>query len=85
MVFAIFVVLVGVTAVGEDQGNPLMNAILGQQPNLEGKEGRLGWAGTVLFAIATTGIMTGSANGMFDSLMPHESISTSSLTLIYEI
>lgn len=71
MVFAIFVVLVGVTAVGEYQGNPLVNAILGgQQPNLEGKEVRLGWVQTALFAIATTGTMTGSANGMFDSLMP---------------
>ena len=71
MVFAIFVVLVGVAAFGEYQGNPLVNAILGGvQPNLEGKEVRLGWAGTALFAIATTGTMTGSANGMFDSLMP---------------
>lgn len=71
MVFAIFAVLVVVTAVGEYQGNPLVNAILAeQQPNLEGKEVRLGWAGTTLFAIATTATMTGSANGMFDSLMP---------------
>lgn len=71
MVFTIFVVLVGVSAVGECQGNPLVNDILGEQhPNLEGKEVRLGWAGTILFAITTTGTMTGSANGMFDSLMP---------------
>lgn len=70
MVFAIFVVLVGVTAVGKYQGNLLVNAILGQQPHLEGKEVRLGWAGTILFAIATTGTMTGSSNGIFDSLMP---------------
>ncbi|MBW4592690.1 MAG: potassium-transporting ATPase subunit A [Brasilonema angustatum HA4187-MV1] len=70
MVFAIFVVLVGTTAVGEYQGNPLVNAIIGEQPNLEGKEVRLGWAQTALFAITTTATMTGSANGMFDSLMP---------------
>lgn len=71
MVFTIFVVLVGVTAVGEYQGNPLVNSLLGeQQPNLEGKEVRLSWAGTILFAVTTTGTMTGSANGMFDSLMP---------------
>ena len=38
MVFAIFVVLIGVTAVGEYQGNPLVNSLLGvQQPNIEGK------------------------------------------------
>ena len=70
MVFAIFVVLIGVTAVGEYLGNPLVNSLLGGQPNLEGKEVRLGWAETALFAIATTGTMTGSANGAFDSLMP---------------
>lgn len=71
MVFTIFVVLIGVTAVGEYQGNPAVNALLGsQQPNLEGKEVRLGWAETALFAITTTATMTGSANGMFDSLMP---------------
>lgn len=72
MVFTIFVVLLGVTAVGEYQGNPLVNNILGggQQPNLEGKEVRLGWAQTALVAIAATATMTGSANGAFDSLMP---------------
>ena len=70
MVFAIFVFLIGVTAFGEYQGNPLVNSLIGEQPNLEGKEVRLGWAQTALFAIATTGTMTGSANAAFDSLMP---------------
>ena len=71
MVFGIFVVLIGITAFGEYQGNPLVNLLLeGQHPNLEGKEVRLGWAQTSLFAITTTATMTGSANGMFDSLMP---------------
>ena len=71
MVFAIFVVLLGVTAVSEYQGNPVVNSLLGlQQPNLEGKEVRLGWAQTALFAMATTGTMTGSSNAAFDSLMP---------------
>jgi len=50
MVFAIFVVLIGITAIGEFQGNPLVNALLGnQQANLEGKEVRFGWAQTALF------------------------------------
>ncbi|SRR5579883_135918 len=71
MVFAIFIVLIGVTVVGEFQGNPLINSLLGsQQPNLEGKEVRLGWVETALFAVTTTSTMTGSANGAFDSLMP---------------
>ena len=55
---------------GEYQSNPLVNDILEEQPNLEGKEVRLGWAETILFAITTTGTMTESANGIFDSLMP---------------
>ncbi len=72
MVFAIFVVLIGITAVGEYLGNPLVNsAVFGeQQPNLEGQEVRLGWAQTALFAVTTTATMAGSSNAAFDSLMP---------------
>ena len=71
MVFAIYIVFIGVTCLGEYQGNPVINPLLGsQQPNLEGKEVRFGWAQTALFAMTTTATMTGSANGMFDSLMP---------------
>ena len=77
MVFAIFVVLVGVSAVGEFQGNPLVNSILGaEQPNLEGKEVRFGWAETALWAVMTTGTMCGAVNGMHDSLMPTGGFST---------
>jgi potassium-transporting ATPase potassium-binding subunit len=71
MVFTIFIVLVGIAAVGEYQGNPQVNALLGsQQPNLEGKEVRFGWAQTALWAVITTGTMCGAVNGMHDSLMP---------------
>ncbi|MBH8553349.1 potassium-transporting ATPase subunit A [Nostocaceae cyanobacterium CENA357] len=71
MVFVIFVFLVGVAAVGEFQGNPLVNPLLGeQQPNLEGKEVRFGWAQTALWAVMTTATMCGAVNGMHDSLMP---------------
>jgi potassium-transporting ATPase potassium-binding subunit len=71
MVFVIFVFLVGVAVVGEYQGNPLVNSLLGgQQPNLEGKEVRFGWAQTALWAVTTTGTMCGGVNGMHDSLMP---------------
>jgi K+-transporting ATPase ATPase A chain len=77
MVFTIFVVLIGITAIGEFQGNPLVNSLLGnQQANLEGKEVRFGWAQTALFAITTTGTMTGAVNGMLDSLMPTGGFST---------
>lgn len=78
MVFVIFVVLVGVTALGELAGNPLVNPILGliEQPNLEGKEVRFGWAQTALWAVMTTATMCGAVNGMHDSLMPQGLFST---------
>ncbi len=77
MVFTIFLVLMGITAIGEFQGNPLVNSLLGnQQANLEGKEVRFGWAQTALFAITTTGTMTGAVNGMLDSFMPTGGFST---------
>ena len=71
MVFILVVVLLGITAVGEYGGNPLVNSVLGtQQPNLEGKEVRFGWAQTALFGIATTATMTGASNAVFDSWLP---------------
>jgi K+-transporting ATPase ATPase A chain len=71
MVFTIYAILVVIAAAGEFQGNPLANNLLGiQQPNLEGKEVRFGWAQTALWAVTTTGTMCGAVNGMHDSLMP---------------
>ncbi|QOV24061.1 potassium-transporting ATPase subunit KdpA [Anabaenopsis elenkinii] len=71
MVLIIFLFLVGITAVGEFGGNPLVNSLLGgEQPNLEGKEVRFGWAQTALWAVMTTATMCGAVNGMHDSLMP---------------
>ncbi|PSB63488.1 potassium-transporting ATPase subunit KdpA [Chroococcidiopsis cubana CCALA 043] len=76
MVFIIFVTLVVVTGVGEYQGNPLVNNLIGDSPNLEGKEVRFGWAETALWAVLTTGTMCGAVNGMHDSLMPNGGFST---------
>ncbi|MBD2131697.1 MAG: potassium-transporting ATPase subunit KdpA [Sphaerospermopsis kisseleviana] len=77
MVFIIFVFLVMITAIGEYQGNPLVNSVLGlQQPNLEGKEVRFGFAQTALWAVMTTATMCGAVNGMHDSLMPTGGFST---------
>jgi potassium-transporting ATPase potassium-binding subunit len=71
MVFAIYIVLIGIAAVGEFGGNPQVNNLLGSvQPNLEGKEVRFGWAETALWAVTTTGTMCGAVSGMHDSLMP---------------
>ena len=76
MVFIIFAVLVTATGLGEYQGNPLVNNIIGEQPNLEGKEVRFGWAETALWAVLTTGTMCGAVNGMHDSLMSNGGFST---------
>ena len=71
MVFSIYVVLIVITAIGEYQGNPLINNVLGSQsPNLEGKEVRFGWAQSALFAVTTTGTMCGAINSLHDSFMP---------------
>ena len=71
MVFILYVIFIAVATIGEYQGNPLVNAVLGSQsPNLEGKEVRFGWAQSALFAVTTTGTMTGAVNSMHDSLMP---------------
>ncbi len=69
------VILIGfiaITAIGEYQGNPIINAVLGEGvPNLEGKEVRFGWAQSALFAVFTTASMCGAVNSMHDSLMPN--------------
>jgi K+-transporting ATPase ATPase A chain len=71
MVFAIYLVFIGVAAIAEYQGNPAVNALLSSpQPNLEGKEVRFGWAQSVLYAVTTTGTMCGAVNSMHDSFMP---------------
>jgi K+-transporting ATPase ATPase A chain len=71
MVFILYVAFIIVVGIGEYQGNPLVNTLLGSQnPNLEGKEVRFGWAQSALFTVTTTGTMTGAVNSMHDSLMP---------------
>ena len=76
MVFILFTSLVVVTAIGEYQGNPVINNLIGEQTNLEGKEVRFGWAQTALWAVLTTATMCGAVNGMHDSLMPKGGFST---------
>jgi K+-transporting ATPase ATPase A chain len=68
----ILVVFIIITAIGEYNGNPLVNEILGNQaPNLEGKEVRFGWAQSALYAVITTASMCGAVNSMHDSYMPN--------------
>ena len=71
MVLIIYLLFVTLTAIGEYQGNPAVNTLLGSmQPNLEGKEVRFGWAQSALFAATTTGTMCGAVNSLHDSFMP---------------
>jgi potassium-transporting ATPase potassium-binding subunit len=77
MVFIIYVILIAIAAIGEYNGNPIINNLLGiNAPNLEGKEVRFGWAQTALWAVTTTGTMCGAVNGMHDSLMPNGGFAT---------
>ena len=77
MVFIIYVILIAIAAVGEYNGNPIVNNLLGTNAvNLEGKEVRFGWAQTALWAVTTTGTMCGGVNGMHDSLIPNGGFAT---------
>lgn len=68
---AILVGFVIITAIGEYNGNPAVNELLGgPYPNLEGKEVRFGWAQSALFAAITTASMCGAVNSLHDSFMP---------------
>ncbi|WP_414753303.1 potassium-transporting ATPase subunit KdpA [Anabaena sp. CCY 9910] len=72
MVGVIYLAFIIITAIGEYNGNPDVNALLGSiQPNLEGKEVRFGWAQSVLFAVSTTATMCGAVNSLHDSFMPN--------------
>ena len=72
MVGIIFIIFIIITAIGEYNGNPAINTILGStQPNLEGKEIRFGWAQSALFTVATTATMCGAINSLIDSFMPN--------------
>lgn len=71
LVLAIYLSFIIVTAIAEQNGNPAVNALLGNiSPNLEGKEVRFGIAQSALFAVSTTGTMTGAVNSLHDSFMP---------------
>ncbi|WP_315788552.1 potassium-transporting ATPase subunit KdpA [Fischerella sp. JS2] len=68
---AILIGFIIITAIGEYNGNPAVNTLLGSnQPNLEGKEVRFGWAQSALYAAITTATMCGAVNSMHDSYMP---------------
>jgi potassium-transporting ATPase potassium-binding subunit len=74
----LFVTLLSVTALNEQQGNPLVAPLGVDQGasatqaggNMEGKETRFGIAASALFATVTTATSCGAVNGMHDSFTP---------------
>lgn len=76
--FAILVGFIILTAIGEYNGNPAVNTLLGVDlaPNLEGKEVRFGWVQSALYAVITTASMCGAVNSLHDSFMPNGGFST---------
>lgn len=76
--FTILVAFIIVTAIGEYNGNPAVNSLIGVDhvPNLEGKEVRFGWAQSALYAVITTASMCGAINSLHDSFMPNGGFST---------
>ena len=73
----IFVVLLGVATVQEQQGNPLFPDTIDQTAsdeqaggNMEGKEVRFGITSSTLWATTTTAASNGSVNSMHDSYTP---------------
>ena len=74
----IFVAVLSISVWAEQSGNPVLaNQHVDQSPgdlqpggNMEGKELRLGIAGSALWATATTAASNGSVNAMLDSFTP---------------
>ena len=69
LVFALLVIGAGVAMAAEQAGNPVLERWL-SGGNLQGKELRFGPALTGLWAVVTTGTMTGAVNGSIDAAMP---------------
>jgi potassium-transporting ATPase potassium-binding subunit len=74
----LFLPLVGIAVLSEQQGNPRLGAFGVDQAaslqqaggNMEGKEARFGIAASALFATVTTGTSCGAVNSMHDSFTP---------------
>lgn len=85
VMLAVLVMAVGVLYWAEQGGNPLLAKLGVQGVNMEGKETRLGLAGSAMFAAATTGTSCGAVNAMHDSLTPLGGMVPLSLMLLSEV
>ena len=72
VMFFAYIVGVGINTYYEMNGNPAIDNMGIAQENgaMEGKEVRLGAAGTAFWSVTTTVTSNGSVNGMHDSTMP---------------
>ncbi len=72
VMFFAYIVGVGINTYYEINGNPAIDNMGIAQENgaMEGKEVRLGAAGTAFWSVTTTVTSNGSVNGMHDSTMP---------------
>lgn len=66
----IFIPLAWAAMAIEEAGNPLLQSLVGNVANMEGKETRFGAGMSGLWAVATTATANGSVNAMHDSFMP---------------
>lgn len=72
VMFIAFMIGIGISTYSEIKGNPNISKMGIDQSGgaMEGKEVRIGAAGTALWSAATTATSNGSVNGMHDSMMP---------------
>lgn len=68
----LFIIFCSINIYYESAGNPAIDqlGVAQQAGSMEGKEVRLGSAGTAFWSVATTSTSNGSVNGMHDSLTP---------------
>ena len=72
VMFIAFMIGIEISTYSEIKGNPNISKMGIDQSSgaMEGKEVRIGAAGTALWSAATTATSNGSVNGMHDSMMP---------------
>jgi K+-transporting ATPase ATPase A chain len=85
VMLAILVLAVGTVYWAEQGGNPSLARLGVHGVNMEGKETRIGLAGSAMFASATTGTSCGAVNAMHDSLTPLGGMVPLSLILLSEV
>ncbi len=84
-IMMLFIIFLGVMYWSEYNGNPLVQKLGINGSYMEGKEGRFGIGGSVLFAVSTTATSSGAVNTMHDSLTPIGGMVAMLLILLGEV